>query len=360
MLSPRTALALLAPLGTAVCGFWLWLHSLPALPWAWQTQLSPSGFSALASPSEWLRVAQNLNAAAQTAALFLCPLAFGLARRGRWTKSGRAAAVAAAGVCALAIACWLNGGRMPLLGNTLSSRGLGVITLTAPESKAAGLWSSGALWRLIDAFCVLCSAQLALLLLGKEGDRERSDAAAALLWFGLPPYLTTLALIDILNRSLNYDRYLLGALPFLIAALLLRAERRPRAWASAAGCLLLAAVSAAGLRDYFSWNRARWEAGRYGVSLGLRPEQIENGFDWDGQYTMEPNMARLLALKPAREIGLWDWMEGNKVLMITSFSDKPPMESFKPIARFPYRSPLARPEGFVYLYGLKPAFTPRK
>ncbi|MBI3551157.1 MAG: glycosyltransferase family 39 protein [Elusimicrobia bacterium] len=358
-LTPRFAAALLVPVGLAACGFWLWMHGLRAKPWAWQTQLSESGFLALIHPAEWLRATQNLNASAQTAALFLCPLAFGLAHGRTWTKPGRFAVGAASFVSLLAVFGWFLGARMPLLGNTLTNLGLGVVTLTAPESKAALLWNSPRLWRLVDMLCLLCAAQLALLLCRKKEKVFGQDAAATVLWFGLPPYLLILGLIDVLNRSMNFDRYLLAPLPFLIAFLLLRSPRL-RLLPCAAGCLLLATVSAAGLRDYFAWNRARWEAGLYGVRLGLKPDQIENGFDWDGQFSLERNMAKLLAEKPAREIGIWDWMKENRVLMITSFSQVPPKEDFKLIGRFPYRTPLSRGPAYVYLYGAQRAFRPRR
>jgi hypothetical protein len=156
-----------------------------------------------------------------------------------------------------------------------------------------------------------------------------------------------------------YDRYLLIALPALIAAgLLALREERFSVRLCLAGVLVMGMLSAAGLKDYFAWNRARWEAGAYGISLGLRPEQIENGFDWDAQFSLEENMAKLLARKPAKEIDVWDWMRENRVLMVTSFSDRSPVEGFTLLRRFGYTTPLSARPCFVYLYGDARAFHP--
>jgi hypothetical protein len=176
-----------------------------------------------------------------------------------------------------------------------------------------------------------------------------------LLWICLPSFLILFSL------PYFFDRYLLIILPAAIALVLLLARQEsPRLAACAAGCLALGALSAMGLRDYFSWNRARWQAGLYGVSLGLAPRQVENGFDWDAQFSLKDNMSALLARKEPAAIDVWDWQKENRIVLLTSFSKRPPRSDFRLLRGFPYRTPLSRHEQAVYLHGYAPALKPRR
>jgi hypothetical protein len=81
------------------------------------------------------------------------------------------------------------------------------------------------------------------------------------------------------------DRYLV---PLILpaAALVLDAFRRIRLSRSAMalGLLLFGLYGLAGLHDYLSWNRLRWEMGRELVAEGVRVEHIEGGLEWDGWH----------------------------------------------------------------------------
>ncbi|MEK7656401.1 MAG: hypothetical protein AAB412_01465, partial [Elusimicrobiota bacterium] len=250
-----------------------------------------------------------------------------------------------AAVAALAAAGWLAEGGMPLLENTFNRAGLGVVTPSFPQAKAAGWWGAGALWLFFDAAALLSALALSRLLWRRSP--AKGSQTAALLAFVLPPFLAFLLLSE------NYDRYLLCLLPGAIVVVLLSLEGLPWSRSALAGGLLFwAALTAAGLKDYFSWNRARWQAGLHGIALGVPPGRIENGFDWDGQFTLQANMDRLMAEKAPGEIGMWDWMKLNRVVLITSFSPEPPLPGYVRVADFPYRTPLSPGEHFVYLHGL--------
>ncbi len=89
-----------------------------------------------------------------------------------------------------------------------------------------------------------------------------------------------------------YDRYLLVFLPVAAAAFAAgRQDRARRAAPAFAAAAVLGFFTWAGLADYFAWNRARWTAGMTAVAHGLSPDRVENGFDWDGQFTLTRNLA---------------------------------------------------------------------
>ncbi|MBI3564461.1 MAG: glycosyltransferase family 39 protein [Elusimicrobia bacterium] len=123
-------------------------------------------------------------------------------------------------------------------------------------------------------------------------------------------------------------------------------ERARPAWGLAAA-LVMGAWSAAGLRDYFAWNRARWAAGVSAVAHGVPPASVENGFDWDGQFTLTANLDALRRRKPAREIGIWEWQTLNRVVLGTAFGAAYKTPGWTVVEEFPYRTPLLPGRGGV-------------
>ena len=313
--------ALWAPAAAVMAAYVVWFRWDHGLTWAWAAGRHTSGLGG-GSPLEGLRaVVVRLAGSALTLGGLLLPLSAAAAPAvlSRRLRGREAAALAGTlGLCAVGLA-W--GGGMPLLENTLTRWGLGVVTLNSPELKEAGWWGGPWAWGAGSAVCLASLSVLARLPFAGEGHL----AARGLGWTVAVP----LAALFILPRF--YDRYLLTVLPAAVAGVLLLSRGLALARGPAAvGCVLLAGLSTAGLRDYFAWNRARWDAGLYAVGKGLRPEQVENGFDWDGKFSLEKNMAALLARKPPSEIGVWDWMAVNRVAAITSFSHRPPLEGFVP------------------------------
>lgn len=341
-LTGRAAVALLLPALSTGLVFWLWLRFIHGMPWGWASgfQIAALGPSAL-SP-------MRLNAPLQTMAGFLAPLALGLAPSvWRLPRPGRKESTAIILVCAAALYAWATHGGMPLMPNTLSRLGLGVAVLNDAAAKQAGLWSAPILWHLLDMICLGSSLVLLRFFTARLALAENWQARV-LLWFTVPTFAVMLL------RFEQYDRYLLTLIPGGVAAALTLARPREFRWrACLAGCLILAGISALGLKDYYAWNRARWQAGEWAVSRGVPPQAVENGFDWDGQFTCELNMETLLSQKPATAIGQWEWLTLNRTRLATSFSPRPPRADFEPAGRFPYWSALTHREEFVYLYAWK-------
>ena len=161
------------------------------------------------------------------------------------------------------------------------------------------------------------------------------------------PYAAMLAMPQI------YDRYLLVVLPVAAAVFAAgRADKAPKLKAAFAAAGVLGLFTTVGLMDYFAWNRARWDAGMALVARGVPPERVENGFDWDGQFTLTRNLKALTGSRSAADIGMWDWQTLNRVVAATSFSAAPPVPGWRLIGRVPYRTPFTRAGGAVNLYAV--------
>ncbi len=91
-----------------------------------------------------------------------------------------------------------------------------------------------------------------------------------------------------------YDRYLFLILPTMV---FLAVPRAPLGrWSIGFAGLVLVffgAIAFALLHDCLAWNSARWALGRRALTGGVKPWQIDGGFEWNGWYQLqEPNQAR--------------------------------------------------------------------
>jgi 4-amino-4-deoxy-L-arabinose transferase-like glycosyltransferase len=328
-LTVRAAAALLLPAGVLAAGFGAWVRFVHGPTWAWR-----SGHFVPTVPSVSVVIEHAVNFL-QTGALLLLPLALSRSRDAlkRRPSAGEAAVLALVGGAALI--AWRAAGGLPLIQNTLHHAGLGVVTLNGADVKPSGWWSSPWLWN-AAALAALGSSLVLVRAAFEESRGPRGDELrAAALFVGAP-------LAAMIMMTIAYDRYLLTVLPAAAAGLVAgRAETAKRASAAWAAVALAALLTAAGLSDYFAWNRARWDAGMSAVAHGVPPEKIENGFDWDGQFTLTRNLAALDARLPADKIGMWDWQTLNRIVVATTFSAEPPAAGWKLVGRFPYRTPLA-------------------
>jgi hypothetical protein len=340
-----SAAALLAPALLLGGGFEVWLRVARGPSWAWASgAYAGSPLTDWARLAFWRTVLERLSQSVQMGALFLLPLAIPRARDALRRPPSRGEAAALAAVAAAAAWGWAAARGLPLIQNTLHHNGLGVVTLMGSGDKPGGWWSGPWLWN--AAALLALASSLVLVRAAAEDLRGPSGAErrAAALFVGAP-------FAAVLAVPVMYDRYLLMILPAAAAAFAAgRRETAVRLAPAFAAAAVLGLLTTAGLADYFSWNRARWEAGMAAVAHGVPPERVEDGFDWDGQFTLTRNLAALRATRPAREIGIWDWQALNRVVAGTTFSEAAPLPGWVLVGRFPYRTPLTRAGGAVRLY----------
>jgi hypothetical protein len=127
----------------------------------------------------------------------------------------------------------------------------------------------------VAALAALFAATLAhLVRQGRRADRERVFLAAYLAGY-LGPFIVTAYI----------DRYLLFTLPFLFALWSRTWTREAvpaQRMAAIAWIVATIAMSTAGTRDYFAWNRERWDLIRTAEARGATPETLDGGFEYNG------------------------------------------------------------------------------
>lgn len=239
----------------------------------------------------------------------------------------------------------------PFFSGVIGEAGLGNPTVADFQFKAADLIGSPYFFGILTAAAVFS-------LLGWSARLDelsaawRDKAVAALAW----PCLLQFGAVLLSPRF--KDRYLLALLPLVLAwasraaGPALEKAPMPRRLPGAAVSLLFLAWSLAGTRDYLNWNQAKWEAGRAAYRLGLKPEEVDNGWDWSGLLVFEPRMSRLRAEKPLAAIGEWDWINQSRFRAKTSFSPYAG-DGRAPLLEVSYRTPLSRTPGRVYLYATR-------
>jgi len=189
----------------------------------------------------------------------------------------------------------------PHLGDILTPRGFlafdeyynGTLpeSLIVPESVLA----------LTTAAALVGSGFLVLAVVAAPSRKTVHGPIAVPLLFGL------LALILTVPYYAIADRYLMLILPIALLVMLLpfrRARRGPEV--ALVGVVLVAAWSIWWEREYLERRAALWQAGQELVERGVPPEQIDGGFEWNGWYRGQVEIAaaveRRLADGPGRRL----------------------------------------------------------
>jgi hypothetical protein len=195
-----------------------------------------------------------------------------------------------AGGIAIAIAAFALGWFPPYrAGYVIDAAGIGPFLLydslrgLAPLDRSAGI-----LWRAIALPAAFATAALVVMLLswivalvrrGRSADPVPVFALVVVVAY-VGPFLVT----D------YFDRYLLYVLPFLFVLWARWGTPTTARWrqALAAAWIISAIVlSAVATRDYFSWNRARWDAIRMAERLGAGPDSIDGGYEYNADRRFE-------------------------------------------------------------------------
>lgn len=215
---------------------------------------------------------------AQNCALFMLPLAAGAAF-GRWTRRELLIAGGAALLLFLRVQSLVSLGHpMPYAtttfccdiygGNILADFGLGPQTLRGEYP----LRLTGAARLLLTYASVLLGA----VMVGALARRAAPGASSAR-WLAVGNALAATAAL--VASALYVDRYAFDSAWMLVVALAVVIDQRSRAARAAAVAALvcLAWLDVAGVRDYFDWNRARWQAFHAMRARGVAMTDIDGG-----------------------------------------------------------------------------------
>lgn len=238
----------------------------------------------------------------------------------------------------------------------LDAAGIGPFTLHDVFTRGTSLERGpGIFWRIMALAGAFGAAALAVLLVvnathivreRRDADRERVFLVAV-----LGAYLFPFVAVDYI------DRYFLFVLPFVFVlwartwpappavtppkpapAILKPGDGALRRGAAILWILAVIGVSAAATRDYFAWNRARWDAIRMAESLGATPGTLDGGFEYNAfhRFELKPRVA-----VPGKS---WWWVKDDEY--VVTFV---PVPGYEEIRAFPVRRWLERTPPVVRL-----------
>jgi hypothetical protein len=196
--------------------------------------------------------------------------------------------------------------------NVLDAVGIGPIMLhdtvrgLAPLDRGAGIF-----WRALAIPAAFATVALVVLLVHASASAVRSgrhaDPLQVFMVVAIVAYLGPFVATD------YGDRYLLYALPFVFALWSATWTAGPaRPWSRGLGLAWIALalfLGAAATRDYFAWNRARWDALRDLESSGVTADAIDGGFEYNALRRFETS-AR--GPWPAKS---WYWVKDDRYVV---------------------------------------------
>jgi len=221
-----------------------------------------------------------------------------------------------------------KGFTMPLSNNVVHRSGLGPLTLRDAFFVNTTPMLPEFFWLAVTMISVAGATILASRIIFLAGGAVRkllpfqldSNEAGGL-------FLVLAGVVYLLPFFINgfVDRYLLPAVPFLMAGVLIHlpqsaAQTRPQpramlagfAPAKLTGALLLAGFigyGVCGTRDYLAWNRARWVALNDLMQKDkVLPSAIDGGFEFNGYYLYRPDYK----IDPKKS---WWWVDDDDYLI---------------------------------------------
>jgi hypothetical protein len=174
----------------------------------------------------------------------------------------------------------------PYLSNVIHDAGVGPVTL--PDVFFRGLprpsFGDGA-WLCIEALLFVGAWFLVPALSTTRALANESSLGGEIALFALLLSVSSLALVVQAFQLELFDRYLIAPLFSLVLFFAICADRRwngRRIWGSALALAPVAWFAIAGVHDYFRWNDARWQLVAELTRNGVKPENLEGGYEVDG------------------------------------------------------------------------------
>ncbi|MFQ5479421.1 MAG: ArnT family glycosyltransferase [Candidatus Binatia bacterium] len=315
-----------AALPSVAIGVWLvWLFFLHG---------APAGIENKVSEAAGLTLVGLGNTAFRGLAyigLFLIPLALSVFPA-RLRERSASAAIAAVIFGAAAFFLYLREkALMFYLPNLLYDFGLGALTLR--DVLFLGFAPPGHMGPALGVVVTSLSVASAALLCATWHRclREPRDPQHAFLLYAL--VLTFAG--TLLHTAFYFDRYLLAPLPFAIATVLRARGVRRIGFGPWIVTLVIAFYSVAGTHDYMAWNRARYQGLAELSALGVGPEEIDGGFEYNAWHlaaklgTWPTKEQTRLGKHPDRKS--WWWVVDDRFVL--SFS---PLEGYSVRREIPY------------------------
>jgi len=236
-------------------------------------------------------------------------------------------------------------GSLPYIENIIHKNGLGTITLGGIKYKSYFLLSNNNLWLVLTVL----SGIIGIIIFSQILQIIKKNNVLFLLF-----NISFLQLIVSLMRFKFFDRYLLVILPLCIIILL--TDHKDIYKTVNPGIIIslifMIFYSVFGTKDYLEWNKAKYLAGNLLIKDGYKPEEIANGFDWDGYFTFQKNIDILKTIKPQKSIGEWEWQTMNKYKVVISFSPEESKKyNVKIIRNVEYFDFLSFKKHKIYVYG---------
>lgn len=259
----------------------------------------------------------NIAISAVYLGLFLLPASIATARPGLARPLYRHIAAVLLAAAATTVLT-LTGRLMPIIGNILHNVGLGPIRLHDVHVLGLPHWPSAPSWVLVIVTFVAVLAAFytfpsLVAQLRKTAVERRPVFILAVSASVL--YLAPLAMVGM------FDRYLLLLIPLLGAVLCATTnapgQRLTPASGGLAALLLLAllAFSVCATRDYFAWNRARWQAAADLMDKQRVPwQKIDGGFEFNGMHGYDAGSPGS-PISPSGESKSWWWVRDNEYVL---------------------------------------------
>lgn len=198
---------------------------------------------------------------------------------------------------------------MPMHGNILTHAGIGRDPITGPIA----FWAAMTFVAVSGAILLLMVLRRGFICLLPNNEIQNSYTLA----FALA--LTTISVAPLPFVGLSwqgfYDRYVIAFLPWLMLAAVAAGDPiknftlRSMGGIVAIVTLLATSVfSIAATHDYLASHRARWLALGNLMHSGVKPEQIDGGFEFNGWYLYSDDFVR----RPHKP---WYWVIDNEYLV---------------------------------------------
>jgi hypothetical protein len=235
---------------------------------------------------------------------------------------------------------------MPLADNVIFDLGLGPVLLPGSKGPAAappswllvtvmGTFGAG----LLVAYLVSSAKRLSMLRLQEV--LQGRDRFILFAWCFLVLYLFIICLRGF------FDRYLIAVVPFLLLIVADIAGKQPAVnvlhntvAARVAVCfvLLLCIFSTLAVHDYFSWNRARWQAWHYLIDKqATSPVEINGGLEINGWLSSDPQSGGVVPTNSA------ELSRGDKYAIALSRT-----ADYRVLAQFPFERWLFCDTGYIF------------